>query len=212
MRPRSGVQARSRRVTLIEVTVACAAAVTLMLVLTPSIADVVNDARIARAHSDCAAIARAIVRFHDDTGVFPRRMPIHPATSSPTPEHLTLLVGPGRTPAGDTSDGALQGWLIPSGEASTGPLADHLLTNAPGYPRRESTATVGWNGPYLASVVATDPWNNRYMVNIGAAGPGDGEVALFVISAGPNGTIETPFTQPVASARPGGDDIVCRIR
>jgi hypothetical protein len=51
------------------------------------------------------------------------------------------------------------------------------------------------------------------MVNVGATEAAGGrESAVFVISAGPNGIIETPFTQLLASASLGGDDIGQRIR
>ena len=209
----SDLQARSRRVTLIDVTVACAALVTVALILTPSIADIVNDSRVARAQSDCNAIANAIVRFHKDAGFFPQWARGRPHPPNEPRERLVLLTGPGNTPGGETRNRALQGWLIPSGQLATGGLADHLIANTPVYPLRGPSTQIGWGGPYLSAPVGPDPWNNRYMVNVGATdATGGRENAVFAISAGPNGIIETPFTQPLAPASLSGDDIGQRIR
>jgi type II secretory pathway pseudopilin PulG len=219
MRATPRAQARADGVNLIEVTIAFAVIVTLALVLTPSIADIINDSRVARARNDCDTIASAIVQFHKDTGFFPQWARAHAGRPGETRERLVLLTGPGNAPAGDAGNAALRRWLIPSGQLSTGALADQLIANTPVYPLRGPSTEFGWNGPYLSSPVGADPWNNRYMVNIGAAGSSQGPQAtgginspVWVISAGPNGIIETPFTQPGTSARLGGDDIGRRIQ
>jgi len=36
--------------------------------------------------------------------------------------------------------------------------------------------------------------------------------AVWVMSAGPNGQIETPYTQPMTTAAPSGDDIAVRVQ
>jgi len=209
----TGSRARFGRITLIDVTVACAALVTLALVLTPSIADIVNDSRVARAQSDCNTIASAIVRFHKDAGFFPQwdgGRPDHPGEPR---ERLVLLAGPGNAPGAEAKNRAFQGWLIPPGRLALGGLADHLIANTPAYPLRGPSTRIGWGGPYLSTPIGPDPWNHRYMVNVGAIeATGGRELAVFAISAGPNGVIETPFAQPLASASLGGDDIGQRIR
>ena len=180
----SDSQPRFRRITLIDVTVICAALVTVALILTPSLADIVNDARVARAQSDCNALASTVSRFHGDAGLFPRWEhggPDHPAEPR---ERLVLLAGAGNIPGGETGNRALQGWLLPSSEVTSCAFAP----------------------------IGPDPWNNRYMVNVGASASGGRESAIFAISAGPNGIVETPFSQPIAAASLAGDDIGQRIR
>ncbi len=218
MRATPKAQARAEGINLVEVTVALALLVTLALVLTPSIADIINDSRVARARNDCNTIASAIVQFRKDTGFFPQWARALPGRPGETRERLVLLTGPGNAPTGDAGNIALQPWLSPSGQLSTGALGDQLIANTPVYPPRGPSAALGWNGPYLSSPVGADPWNNRYMVNVGAADPSrepqatGGDNAVWVISAGPNGIIETPFVQPGTSAKLSGDDVGSRVR
>lgn len=198
--------------TLIELTVVLAVIVTLALILTPSIANFINDSRIARARSDCNTIGSAITQFYRDNGFFPQWRAANKSGPGLPQDQVALLVSGGNIPTEQT----------PS-QWSTGSMSlmsDQLLTNAPGFRLRTSTSQFGWNGPYLSSEIGSDPWNNRYMVNIGLIDTSAGVVgvsgvpknAVWVISAGPNGLIETPYTQITTAATMGGDDIGIRIQ
>jgi prepilin-type N-terminal cleavage/methylation domain-containing protein len=199
--------------TLIEVTVVLAVIVTLALVLTPSIANSINDARVARARNDCQTIAAGIYQFFRDTGYFPVSKTARAGGTVAVADRLQLLVSGGNVPAEDVPSA----WTT----AVAGSLVDQLVINAPGYSMRTPTSQFGWNGPYFSSELASDPWGNRYVVNIGLIDVSPGAVtaagrpkmAVWVLSAGPNGIIETPFASSIlVAARPGGDDIGTRIQ
>jgi prepilin-type N-terminal cleavage/methylation domain-containing protein len=210
------VRATQRRVdpgfTLIELTVVLAVIVTLALILTPSVANLINDSRVTRARTDTQAIGTAIVAFYRDTGFFPQWAVSQAGGPGMTQMRLQLLVSSGAIPLEESPS------LWTTGQA--GGLGDQLQVNSPGYAMRSVTAQFGWNGPYLSSEVRSDPWGNRYVVNIGLIDTSPGAMsasgavksAVFVLSAGPNGTIETPFAQPLTSAAAGGDDITFRIQ
>lgn len=198
--------------TLIELTVVLAVIVTLALVLTPSIANFINDSRTARARADCQTIAAAVVQFYRDTGFFPQWATATNGGAGLLDARLLVLAGMGTRPLEE----------VPSlwSTGISGPLADQLVTNRPGYALRTPTAQFGWNGPYVASELGSDPWGRRYVVNIGLIdtmpGPstaaGRVKAAVWVLSAGANGIIETPFTQSALTAQLFGDDVGQRIQ
>jgi prepilin-type N-terminal cleavage/methylation domain-containing protein len=197
--------------TLIELTVVLAVIVTLALILTPSIANFINDSRMARARTDCQTIASAIVQFYRDTGFFPQWATAQAGGPGPSQLRLQVLVTQGNAPLEDQ----LTLWST----GATGPLANQLMVNAPGYALRTMTSQNGWNGPYVSSELRSDPWGHRYVVNIGLVDTSPAiqtatgqKAAVWVLSAGPNGVIETPYAQPVVSAVILGDDIGIRIQ
>jgi prepilin-type N-terminal cleavage/methylation domain-containing protein len=210
--------ARARRrasvgFTLIEMTVVLAVIVTLALVLTPSIANSITDARIARARNDCRTIANGIYQFFRDTGYFPAWRAAQAGGAGMAVNRLQVLVGGGSAPLEDVPT------LWTTGIA--GSLADQLVTNAPGYAMRTPSSQFGWNGPYFSSDIGADPWGHRYSVNVAlidlspgaATAGGQAKMAVWVLSAGPNGIIETPFAASIlTAAQPGGDDIGTRIQ
>lgn len=205
--------ARSRLgFTLIELTVVLAVIVTLALIITPSITSFVNDARQARAQSDCQTFASAIVNFYRDNGFFPSWKLAQNGGPGTAQNRLQLLISPGNIPAED------QPSLWSTGIA--GQLADQLLTDTPGYSVRTASSANGWNGPYLASVIRADPWGNRYVVNIelidtsatATTRTGGIKAAVWVLSAGANGILETPFSQSILTAMLVGDDIGTRLQ
>ena len=198
--------------TLIELTVVLAVIVTLALVLTPSIANFINDARVARARNDCQTLANGVFQFYRDTGHFPLwKIALKGGPGLPS-NKLQVLVSRGNMPFED----------VPSlwSTGPTGGLVEQLVNNAPGYALKTPTSQFGWNGPYFSTEIVADPWGNRYMVNIGlidtSAGAttlsGQQKLAVWVLSAGPNGTLETPFSQPTTNAVAGGDDLAVRIQ
>ncbi|MDO8835404.1 MAG: prepilin-type N-terminal cleavage/methylation domain-containing protein [Vicinamibacterales bacterium] len=201
-----------RGFTLIELTVVLAVIVTLALILTPSITNFISDSRKVRAQSDVQKIGAAVVDFYRDTGFFPQWNTSVTGGRGLPQAALQVLMSGGTAPLEE------QPTLWTTGRA--GMLVDQLLVNAPGYAVRTATSQFGWNGPYLSSELRSDPWGNRYLVNIGLIDTSSGvmtlsgrpKAAVWVLSAGPNGTVETPFSQPVTTAYPGGDDVAFRIQ
>jgi len=198
--------------TLIELTVVLAVIVTLALVLTPSIANFINDSRSARATSDCNTIGGAIANFYRDNGFYPMWKVALNGGPGTAQNRVQLLVSPGNIPAEEQ----LSTWT----SGTTALLSEQLVNNTPGYTFKSTTSPLGWNGPYLSSEIIADPWGNRYVVNVELLDPGatvvgvGGKVkaAVWVLSAGPNGVIETRFNQSILTAARGGDDIVFRIQ
>ena len=199
--------------TLIELTVVLAVIVTLALILTPSIANSINEARIARARNDCQTIASGLYQFYRDTGFFPVWKISRNGGAGAPASRLQVLVSQGNVPVEDVASQWTTG--------VAGSLSDQLVTNAPGYALRTPTSQFGWNGPYFSSELLADPWGNRYAVNVAlvdlspgaATASGQAKMAVWVLSAGPNGIVETPFAQSILSAvRPGGDDIGTRVQ
>ena len=199
--------------TLIELTVVLAVIVTLALILTPSIANSINEARTARARNDCQTIASGMYQFYRDTGFFPVWTVSQNGGAGTPSNRLQVLASQGNVPSEDVPS------LWTTGVA--GSLADQLVTNAPGYTLRSAVSPFGWNGPYFSSQLMADPWGNRYAVNAAlvdlspgaATASGQAKMAVWVLSAGPNGIVETPFAASILTAvRPGGDDIGTRIQ
>lgn len=210
---RAGAGARSADgFTLIELTVVLAVIVTLALILTPSITNFINDSRVARARADTQTIAAAIVQFSKDNGFFPQWPAAVNGGPGTAANKVDLLITDGNVPTA----AAATTWTT----GTTDTLTDQLMTNAPAYTTRTASATFGWNGPYLSSVLGADAWNNRYMVNIGLIDMTQGtqtsggalKSAVWVISAGANGQIETAYTQPLTTATISGDDIGVRLQ
>jgi prepilin-type N-terminal cleavage/methylation domain-containing protein len=199
--------------TLIELLVVLAVIMTLVLVLTPSIRNSINEARMARARNDCQTIASGMYQFFRDTGFFPLWRTSQGGGPGTPAGRVDLLVSQGNVPAEDIP--------TPWTTGVAGSLSDQLVTNAPGYTMRSAAAPFGWNGPYFSSQLGADPWGNRYAVNVAlvdlspgaATANGQPKMAVWVLSAGPNGILETPFAASILTAvAPGGDDIGTRIQ
>lgn len=198
--------------TLIELTVVLAVIVTLALILTPSITNFINDARIARSQTDSQTVASAITQFYKDNGFFPQWSLANAGGPGLPANKVDLLISPGNIPTVASPNMWTTG--------ATDALADQLMSNAPGYTMKTATATFGWNGPYTSSDIGADAWNNRYMVNTSLLDTTQGtqtsggatKSAVWVISAGPNGQLETAYTQAITTAVKSGDDIAVRIQ
>jgi len=198
--------------TLIELTVVLAVIVTLALVLTPSIANFINDSRVAKARNDCQAIASGIYQFYRDTGFFPVWKIAQNGGPGLPANRVQVLASRGNAPLEDVP--------TPWSTGAQGGLAEQLVNNIPGYTLKTPTSQFGWNGPYFSSEIGSDPWGNRYLVNIGLIDTSPGAVtlsgqaklAVWVLSAGPNGTIETPFNLSILNAATLGDDLAVRIQ
>jgi prepilin-type N-terminal cleavage/methylation domain-containing protein len=203
---------RTRGFTLIELTVVLAVIVTLALVLTPSIANFINDSRVVKARNDCQTIASGITQFWRDTGYFPLWKIAQNGGPGLPANRVQVLASRGNPPLEDVPT------LWTTGVQ--GGLAEQLVNNTPGYALKTPTSQFGWNGPYFSSDIGADPWGNRYLVNIGlidtspgaATASGQAKLAVWVLSAGPNGTIETPFSLSILNASVVGDDLGFRVQ
>ena len=201
-----------RGFTLIELTVVLAVIVTLALVLTPSIINFINDSRVARARADVGTLQAAITQFYRDTGFFPQWSLANNGGPGLAVNRVDLLVSAGNTPI----VAAPNTWTTGTNDR----FEDQLVTNAPAYTTRTATSTFGWNGPYISNVINADPWNNRYAANITLIdntqgiqdAAGNVKSAVWILSAGPNGALDTPYTQAITVAAPGGDDITVRLQ
>lgn len=164
-----------------------------------------------RAHRDAEAIREALIRFYEDNTFFPL-WDRTPAGENQQLGRVDLLVGDGAAPTAPPGSE----WM----STHVGTLADVLLANTPSYAVRTDPTGVGWAGPYVTRSPAADPWRHRYVVNIGLISvtarnpdePSPPKYAVWVLSAGPNGTIDTPYKQPIASATLAGDDIGVRVQ
>jgi prepilin-type N-terminal cleavage/methylation domain-containing protein len=200
--------------TLIELTVVLAVIVTLALVLTPSIANFINDSRVAKARNDCQTIASGIYQFYRDTGFFPVWKLSQNGGAGLPANKVHVLASRGNPPQEDVA--------TPWSTGTQSGLAEQLVINAPGYALKTATSQFGWNGPYFSSEIGPDPWGNRYLVNIGlidtspgaATLSGQPKLAVWVLSAGPNGVIETPFSLSILNTTSAafGDDLAVRIQ
>ena len=198
--------------TLIELTVVLAVIVTLALVLTPSIVNFITDARVARARNDTQTISAALIQLYRDTGFFPQWHTANAGGPGVPADKVDLLVSTGNVPV----VAAPNPWTTGTSDL----LDDQLMSNAPGYTVRTATSAFGWNGPYLSASIGADAWNNRYSANIGLIDTTQGtqtaggvtKSAVWVLSAGANGQLDTPYTQPITTALPGGDDIALRLQ
>jgi hypothetical protein len=210
---------------------------TLLMVLAgtllPVMSESISNARVARARDEAAQISTALVNFRRDVGSLAADgATLH--VSLPAPHEtraIDVLISNGLlprlaedmppAPSGNPTQAdrpgrsALQPWTTLSRADA---LDAHLRVNLRRYPKGTMGPGTGWNGPYLSTAVEADPWGHAYLVNGGLlcnmSTPPEARTAraVFVLSAGPNGTIETPFVQPVGSAHAFGDDIIVRIQ
>ncbi|MEW5982364.1 MAG: hypothetical protein AB1806_08320 [Acidobacteriota bacterium] len=188
----------------LDLAVLLAAATTVGLVMMPSISAFFTASREIRAERTCYTIGAAVARFYRDWdataagpgswGTSARRFP------------FDLLVSQGDRPI----EARRTEWS--TGHVST--LTEYLV-NRPTKPTQQADQRFD---QYIDFDPGPDPWGHRYLVNVGLLGPAspspphEQPAAVWVLSAGPNGTIDTPYRQPVGTASLGGDDIGARIQ
>jgi prepilin-type N-terminal cleavage/methylation domain-containing protein len=201
-----------RGFTLIELTVVLAVIVTLALVLTPSITNFINDARVSRARADIGSLQAAITQFYKDTGFWPQWTQSNNGGPGLAANKIDLLVSAGNVPAVSSANT----WTTGTNDR----FEDQLVANAPAYTTRTATSQFGWSGPYISNTINADPWNNRYSANISAIdntigiqdANGGLKNAVWVLSPGANGILDTPYAQAMTVAVAGGDDISVRLQ
>ena len=178
---------------LVEATIILMVLAIVTAVLSPSMADYVNDARRVKTKEDVEVIGIAIARLLKDTG-FPFMVEdgtVAAADRFKMANRADLAFGTGNIPAvqagvdsGKAADAnAQQGavdWTDTIAEA-TGKVAlyNQLVANTTSYPNPTTSLTsanpaapaslgafgLGWRGAYVGGVIAPDPWGYRYTCN-----------------------------------------------
>ena len=197
---------------LIEIVVTLAVIGVIAAILTPVLHKYSESSKVYRAQSDCKTIAKNILNFNEDTGVFP----VYSFTSANTNPLVNanavinvLYTNGNEVENSGTGTGD---WLTGTRDLLQNHLRNGVTPLGGNYPT--SPRSLAWKGPYQTDFNA-DPWNNRYYVNATYLKPGSANNAVWVLSAGPNGAIETNFTQSATGASDpalGGDDIGYRIK
>lgn len=191
--------------TLIEMVVVLAVVAILAAILVPTIANNIQDAKIARAYNETQVIAGAMAQFYKDLG----RWPTEDGADDNPDDDLYLLFTSDGTNAGPT--GSSWNPSDPVG-AREDTFDNHLINNTPKGQSTNIYPTTGkhrWRGPYL-QVITGDTFGNRYACNIRYIwDTSTGTYLVFVLSPGPDKTWDTNFS---ASSGPADDDIGTSIR
>ena len=174
---------------LVEATIILMVLFLLTAVLSPSIADYINDARQTKAKEDVEAIGTAIQRYVRDTG-FPFLV-LDPQASATTifdaANRVDLLISDGTAPTKAASTGVASSgtnyFINGSIEwDSTDGASDNVANMTPyfmsnqvdtnGLKHQHTGVTfpspggprvgLGWRGPYLTGPIGPDPWGHRY--------------------------------------------------
>lgn len=215
---------------LIEITIVLIALSILTGVAAPVAKRTVDQARIARAISDEAAIKTAIDNYLNETGW--RGFSINgsnPGTGGASV--VDTLVSDGDIPREcNPAQGCTTAplWIDPVNNATglTDFLERHLVTNNPRGSAANDYPVSTWNGAYINAPIDPDPWGNRYAVNVGwlnnNSNCGNRSNDTFVLSAGPDEEIDTPYrvdvpncnnnTAGTSGVTPSGDDLINIIR
>ena len=183
-----------------EMAVVLAIIATLAAVLTPTVLNYVDQARMTRAQADVKTISDAIKLYQRDTAKYPIYANAT-AAGNDTPV-TTELVGAGNAPAPANS------W---SSFLTSTDLVLEMNQNLLGLVTSATPGKVVYRGPYIGSL-DSDPWGNRYVVTATNLARSSTNWA-FVISAGPNGTLDTNPSQPnTGTFTATGDDLVTVIK
>ncbi len=190
---------KNRGFTLIEMVVVLAVIAILAAILVPTIEKNIKDAKITRASNEAQVIAAAMTSFYKDVGRWPNLT--NGTDPSTTVDLLVTNVGNEVLPT--TSQ-----WRTDVA-TSFSTFEDQLISNVPGYP---TTGEIAWKGPYLTTI-KPDPWGYKYVCNVQYTWDfSSGDNAVFVLSAGPDNNVDTNWTQGIATASLGNDDVGARVR
>jgi len=197
----NGVKARGG-FTLIELILVVAVVAILAAILVPTVFSILDDSAITKGKADVKAIAGALVKFRDDTGVFPTRDAdvlngevnlLYSGTVAP----LIAAFSPSPGAAFDCTTAA-------NCDTFQFPFITNAGTNA-----YSTSGKKFWRGPYL-SENATDEFDTPYIVYVRRLRLAGGVTTerSWVVFAGPNKQYNT--TPGSTSAQ--GDDFVFLIR
>ncbi|HZX60229.1 MAG TPA: prepilin-type N-terminal cleavage/methylation domain-containing protein [Candidatus Methylomirabilis sp.] len=188
--------------TLIELILVVAVVAILAAILVPTVFSILDDSAITKGKADVKAIAGALVKFRDDTGVFPTRDAdvlngevnlLYSGTVAP----LIAAFSPSPGAAFDCTTAA-------NCDTFQFPFITNAGTNA-----YSTSGKKFWRGPYL-SENATDEFDTPYIVYVRRLRLAGGVTTerSWVVFAGPNKQYNT--TPGSTSAQ--GDDFVFLIR
>jgi len=188
--------------TLIELILVVAVVAILAAILVPTVFSILDDSAITKGKADVKAIAGALVKFRDDTGVFPTRDAdvlngevnlLYSGTVAP----LIAAFSPSPGAAFDCTTAA-------NCDTFQFPFITNAGTNA-----YSTSGKKFWRGPYL-SENATDEFDTPYIVYVRRLRLAGGVTTerSWIVFAGPNKAYET--TPGSTSAQ--GDDFVFLIR
>ena len=170
-----------RGMSLVEATIILMVLATLTAVISPSIADYVNDAESVKAKEDVEAIGQGVQRLLRDTGS--RCLRLAGTTDCTKANRVDLLVSAGADPRADntfsvvldadSATTATVSWLPTDAPAQQDTIDDQLIENDNGTPYTAAGFTggggpkmkLGWRGAYLNGPISGDPWGNKYQVN-----------------------------------------------
>ena len=180
--------------TLLEILIVVAIIAVLVAVLVPIAVNQMEKADITRAWADVNAIETAVTNFRSDTKEFPTR-----DNSGHSNIEDVLYTGETWASHGETfASGVGYG-------NNQDRMWYHFNTNDNDrYPTWDSTALIGWHGPYLDRD-PLDPWGHMYILSTYAMTHPSGGTTYYswILSAGPNGEFQTDDTVNTLQ----GDDI-----
>ncbi len=172
--------------TLIEVVVVIAIVALLSAVLTPIVAQKINDSRISKAQNEAAVIAASVADFYKDLSVFPTM------DQSGSVNTIKTLVSGKTVPGSSPFKGSNQAWFTTTPQDT---FDNHLVTNTPKGSTSNTYKTSGvdrWKGPYMEHI-PLDPWGRPYVCNIRCVFETNATSyrKCLVLSSGPDGNIQT---------------------
>jgi len=189
----------NRGFTLIEVVVVAAIIAILAGILVPMIFNQIDEAKKARALSECRSISNAVLMFRKDTTRWPFFMP------GDCTQTYTTIQGGGTTAPLDNPTGS---WGISLNDIALG-----LILNLPGI--QPPVAQSCYNGKAQTYLLQAepDPWGNQYVIN---AANFAGTDPVWAITAGPSRCPDTSVSSPslndAQSTCGPADDIGIRIK
>jgi type II secretory pathway pseudopilin PulG len=219
---------------LVEATIILMVLAILTSVVSPSIADYVNDSRGVKAKEDVEALGTGIVRLLRDTGK--ACIPEASATPCTIANKVELLISgsiAGATATnGEIDAGALGVTTAAAGVADAASAAtlnwgaagstdrptsvqtfdQHLVTNADvAYTGVSFTggggprAGLGWRGAYVSGPIGLDPWGRKYQANTVWIGVATDSGVVVTTNEGGS---EGGFTRDTIVITPGANGLV----
>lgn len=203
MRSSALIQTRgeAKGFTLIEVVVVVAIVALLSAVLTPIVAQKINDSRISKAQNETAVIAAALGDFYKDVAVFPAM------DQTGAINKVKTLVSGSSVPATNPFGSGNTGWFTSTPQDT---FDNHFVTNTPEGSTTNTYNTTGadrWKGPYMETV-PLDPWGRPYVCNIRSVyeTSATNYRKCLVLSSGPDGKFQTDQNAKF-DTKISGDDI-----
>ena len=196
-----------RGITLLEVTLMMVVSTAIIAGLTPTLSNVVRDAKLTSAtlyeSQIVSASQKAVGTLPNDTGCAK-----YTTTGACNGPQVSLLVTDGDMPDACVAVSGCGGGASTWDRLVNGGIIDylerHLVTNN----MAGGSYSNLWRGAYMNAPIDPDPWGNRYMLNVQSLNTPN---SVWVLSAGPDEMISTVFlgVWPVAA---GGDDVITLLQ